>query len=116
MGSAYSQAIIKIDDVKQSFGEVPKGTMVELKYMLTNIGTEPLILTKYEVECSCTSAIYDNKPVLPGNSTTVVVKFDTKSAYGRQDRIVRLSSNNKNGDVKLRFKGMVDQKVVVQPD
>ena len=110
MGSAYSQAIIKVDDVKQSFGEVKKGDVVEMKYVLTNVGTEPLLLYKYEVECSCTTAEYDDKPILPGKSTTVIVKFDTKSAYDRQDRIVKLSSNNKNGDIKLRFKGNVKRK------
>lgn len=102
-----AQAIIKIDDAKQSFGTVKKGEVVELNYTLTNIGNEPLLIQKYEVQCSCTSVIFDDKPIPPGKSTIVKVKFDTKTVYERQDRIVYLTSNNKNGDVKLRFKGFV---------
>lgn len=104
---ANAQAIIKIDDAKQSFGTVKKGEVVELNYTLTNIGNEPLLIQKYEVQCSCTSVVFDDKPIPPGKSTIVKVKFDTKTVYERQDRIVYLSSNNKNGDVKLRFKGFV---------
>ena len=102
-----AQAIVKVDDAKQSFGTVKKGDMVELSYTLTNIGNEPLLIQKYEVQCSCTSVEFDTKPIVPGRSTIVKVKFDTKTVYERQDRIVYLISNNKNGDVKLRFKGFV---------
>lgn len=102
-----AQAIVKVDDAKQSFGTVKKGDVVELNYTLTNIGTEPLLIQKYEVQCSCTSVEFDPKPIVPGKSTIVKVKFDTKTVYERQDRIVYLTSNNKNGDIKLRFKGFV---------
>lgn len=107
MGSAFSQSIVKVDDQKQSFGEVKQGVVVELHYVLTNSGTEPLLIYNYDVQCSCTSVTFDAKPVLPGQSTTVTVKFDTKTVYERQDRIVTLHTNAKKGDVKLRFKGNV---------
>ena len=67
--------------------------MVKLNYVVTNIGTVPLLLKDFEVECSCTTAEFDDKPVLPGKSTTIVVKFDTKDGY-----------------IKLRFKGNVLKK------
>lgn len=104
------QAIAKVDDPKQSFGTVTKGDLVELKYIITNTGNEPLLIQKFEVQCTCTSVIFDEKPVLPGNSTTVTVKFDTKTVYDRQDRIVSLISNVKGGVIKLRFKGFVKRK------
>ncbi|MBK6521305.1 MAG: DUF1573 domain-containing protein [Sphingobacteriaceae bacterium] len=81
---SFSQtAEVKVDDAKQSFTTVPQGTVVKLNYVVTNIGTVPLLLKDFEVECSCTTAEFDDKPVLPGKSTTIVVKFDTKSAYAR---------------------------------
>lgn len=104
------QAIAKVDDPKQSFGTVTKGDLVELKYIITNTGNEPLLIQKFEVQCTCTSVIFDEKPVLPGNSTIVTVKFDTKTVYDRQDRIVSLISNVKGGVIKLRFKGFVKRK------
>ncbi len=108
--SIRAQAVAKVEDAKQSFGIVTKGEVVELKYVITNAGNEPLLIQKFEVQCSCTSVIFDEKPVLPGNSTTVTVKFDTKTVYDRQDRIVTLTSNVKGGEIKLRFKGFVKRK------
>lgn len=101
---------VKIDNAKQSFETVDQGEIVKLKYVVTNVGTVPLILKDYEVECSCTSADYATEPILPGKSTTIVVSFDTKSAYERQDRTVEVLCNVKGGIIKLRFKGNVKKK------
>ena len=105
-----AQAIAMVDKPKQSFEKVMKGEVVHLNYVITNVGNEPLLLQKYDVECSCTSATYDAAPILPGNSATVTVNFDTKTVYERQDRTVLLHSNNSKGDIKLRFKGYVKSK------
>lgn len=111
VNSSFSQtAEVKINDAKQSFTTVTQGTVVKLNYVVTNIGTAPLLLKDFEVECSCTSAEFDDKPVLPGKSTTIVVKFDTKSAYERQDRVVYINCNTKDGYIKLRFKGNILKK------
>ncbi len=105
-----AQAIIKIDDAKKNFGIVNKGEVIDMNFTITNIGTEPLIIQKTEVTCSCTSVTFDEKPVLPGQNTVINVKFDTKTVYDRQDRIVKVFSNNKTGETKLRFKGFVKRK------
>jgi hypothetical protein len=108
---SFSQTTeVKIDDPKQSFTTVTQGTVVKLNYVVSNIGNVPLLLKDFEVECSCTTAEFDDKPVLPGKSTTIVVKFDTKSAYERQDRVVYVNCNTKDGFIKLRFKGNVLKK------
>lgn len=101
---------VKIDDEKQSFETVNQGELVQLFYKVTNIGNVPLILNDYEVECSCTSADYATEPVPPGKTVTIAVKFDTKSAYERQDRTVDILCNVKGGMIKLRFKGNVLKK------
>jgi hypothetical protein len=106
----FSQTSVKIDDAKQSFTTVTQGVIVKMSYVITNVGAQPLLLKDYEVECSCTTAEFDDKPVLPGKSTTVVVKFDTKTAYERQDRSVIINCNTKEGYIKLRFKGNVLKK------
>jgi hypothetical protein len=105
-----AQAIAKVDTVKKSFDRVKKGVVVEFNYTITNVGKEPLLLQDYDVQCSCTSVSFDKRPITPGNSTIVTVKFDTKTVYEKQDRVVKIISNNKGGDIKLRFKGYVEGK------
>lgn len=101
---------VKIDNAKQSFETVDQGEVVKLKYVVTNVGSIPLVFKEYEVECSCTSADYAVEPILPGKSTTVIVTFDTKSAYERQDRTLEIFCNVKGGSIKVRFKGNVKKK------
>lgn len=81
--------------------------MVSCNYELQNIGDKPLIIYSAGVSCGCTKVEFTKEPILPGQSTTVRVKFDTKTVYGRQDRIVTIESNATNSAVKLRYKGIV---------
>ncbi len=103
----FSQAKLEIKDAKKSFGFAKKGEVVKLNYDISNTGNEPLMINNIEISCSCTTVEYDKKPVLPTQSTTVTIIFDTKTVYDRQDRIVLVHSNDKNSPHKLRYKGVV---------
>lgn len=102
-----SQAVLKFTDTKKNFGFVKKGEVVKLEYDFTNLGNQPLIITEAKVECSCTSVEFPKQPLAPNQSGKVIVSFDTKSVYDRQDRIVEIISNAKNASQKIRFKGVV---------
>lgn len=103
----FSQAEIKFFDSKKNFGFVKQGKEVELKYEFKNTGNQPLLITDYKVECSCTNAVLPKEPVLPGKSSVIIVHFDTKTAFDRQDRVVEIISNAKNSSAFIRFKGVV---------
>ena len=108
MGMAgFSQAILKVKETKKSFGFVKKGEVVKIEYTFTNTGISPLLITDAKVECSCTSVDFPKQPILPNQSNTITVSFDTKSVYDRQDRTVEIISNAKNSIQKIRFKGVV---------
>jgi hypothetical protein len=103
---ASAQAKIKFKENKKDLGTVTKGEVVSAEYEFTNEGDQPLIITSYEVECSCTSADLPKQPIAPGQSGKITVKFDTKSAYDRQDRKVVIVSNAKNS-ASVRIKCFV---------
>jgi hypothetical protein len=105
--STLAQPKLEIKDAKKNFGFVKKGEVIKILYEITNVGKEPLLLTNIEISCSCTTADYDRRPILPGQTNTVTVYFDTKTVYDRQDRVVLLESNDKNSPHKLRYKGVV---------
>ncbi len=105
--SSYSQPQLKLKDVKKNFGFVKKGDVVTIEYEFTNIGNQPAIITEIKAECSCTTVEFPKQPISPGQSEKIIVKFDTKTVYDRQDRTVEIISNAKNSSQKLRFKGVV---------
>jgi hypothetical protein len=102
-----AQAKIKFtSETKKDLGKVKKGDVVSADYEFINEGNEPLIISSYEVECSCTTVDFPKQPVAPGQSGKLTVKFDTKSAYDRQDRKVVIVSNAKNS-ASVRIKCFV---------
>ena len=101
----YAQPHLKFTNSKKSFGFAKKGEVVTIEFNFINSGDQPLIITNAEVECSCTTVDLPNQPIMPKESAKVVVHFDTKSVYDRQDRIVEIVSNAKTQ--KIRFKGVV---------
>lgn len=102
--SAISQAEFSILKKTINHGKVKEGIVLSFEYEITNTGTEPLIFTDYKVACSCTKAILPEKPVIPGEKVKINVTFDTKDKKGFQDRTIEVTSNAKNGLMKLRFK------------
>lgn len=104
---SYAQANLKVTDTKKNFGFVKKGEVVKISYTFTNIGNEPLLITDAKVECSCTTVDFPKQPIIPNQTCTITVSFDTKSVYDRQDRTVEIMSNAKNSIQKIRFKGVV---------
>jgi len=106
----FSQAQIKVADDKKNFGFVKRGALVKNEFEITNAGNAPLLINDAEVSCSCTTVEFPKKPILPNETFTVIVNFNTASVYGRQDRIVVLHSNATNSEVKLRYKGIVSNR------
>lgn len=109
LGPIMAQPRVEIKENKQSFGSVKRGEVVELRYELKNAGNSPLLLLASEVSCSCTRVDFSKEPVAPGKTTTVVVTFDTKSVWGRQDRYVYISCNDPKEEIALRYKGQVSK-------
>ena len=105
--NVISQPQLKFKNIKKNFGFVKKGEIVFLEYEFTNTGNQPIIITDAKVECSCTIVEFPKFPVAPNQTEKVMVKFDTKSVYDRQDRTVEIISNSKNAIQKIRFKGVV---------
>ena len=96
-----AQPVLKIKDPKKNFGFVKKGEVVKINYEFTNTGTSPLIIQDTKVECSCTTVEFPKQPIAPNTTNTIIVSFDTKSVYDRQDRTVEIISNAKNNIQKI---------------
>lgn len=110
VAAAMAQPKIGIKDSKKNFGFVKKGEQVKLEYEITNEGNAPLIITEYKVECECTSVEIPTKPILPGESSIIWVRFNTSTVYDRQDRRVEIISNAGKEPMIIRFKGVVLKK------
>jgi hypothetical protein len=76
-------------------------------FEFTHTGNEPLILSKPISSCGCTVPSWPKEPILPGESNTIKVTYNTHK-IGAFNKTVTVKSNaKKDPSVMLRIKGNV---------
>jgi len=93
-----------------SFPKTQEGEQLKYRYRVFNTGTEPLIISSYQTECSCTQVTLPVNAIDPGDFDFVEVRFDTNGKYYYQDRKINLFANTKKKRHYLRFKVYVAPK------
>lgn len=102
----FSQAKFQVDKPSHKFPKANEGEQLQHAFTVSNVGNEPLIISSYDVACTCTKVILPG-PIAPGGTAEVVVKFDTNGKYYLQDRKIILHTNTKTKVEYLRFKAYV---------
>lgn len=98
---------ITVDKDVHDYGDVPFAGDGTCEFKVTNTGNEPLIMSKCKGSCGCTVPKCDPNPILPGESSVITVKYDTKRP-GPINKSVTINSNAANEPVKVvRIKGNV---------
>jgi len=111
-------ADIKFESELLDFGTIDWDANGLREFKFTNIGKSPLTITSVTGECGCTATTIDGKPgwpqdpILPGKSGVIKVKYDTKRE-GRFEKNVTVTSNGKLSSIKVRIKGEIKAKPVV---
>ncbi len=104
---AQTSPEIQLEANVHDFGEVAQNSKTEAKIKVRNTGSAPLVITNAKGSCSCTVADYPKKPILPGTSGFVTVRYNS-SRVGPINKTVTLHSNDPNNPVKvIRIKGIV---------
>ena len=102
-----SYAQINFEKSDHNFGEVNQGDKVEKIFRFKNVGNVPLILANVLTTCGCTVPEWPKEPVLPQKESEIKVIFDSAAKIGRQNKVITIRSNSKEGDHRLRISAMV---------
>ena len=92
---------IKFDEIKHDFGDIIQGDKVEHYFKFTNVGKEPLIISRIVTTCGCTAPTWPEKPVKPGESGKIKIVFNSTGKIGRQNKVVTILSNSVNQKEQL---------------
>jgi len=84
---------ITFEETSFDFGDIYQGDKVEHTFTLENTGTQPLIITNVQTTCGCTATEWPREPVLPGDSASLKVNFNSAGKYGRQNKVISVISN-----------------------
>lgn len=94
-----------------SFGPVEEGVVLEHEFTLTNKSTEILNIKNTHTSCGCTVSQVKKKMLLPGESTTIEVSFNTKGYSGSVEQFVYVTTDSaENSVVKFTIKADVIKK------
>ncbi|MCB0761493.1 MAG: DUF1573 domain-containing protein [Flavobacteriales bacterium] len=106
---------ISLDKEVHDYGTIQQGGDGACEFIVTNTGTEPLIISKCKGSCGCTVPKCDKNPILPGETSAISVKYDTKRV-GPINKSVTITSNATNEPTKvIRIKGTVEGDPNAQP-
>jgi len=101
-------AEVIFEETTHDYGTLPYGGDGTFKYIFTNNGKTPLIITNCVKGCGCTDVQWTREPVLPGQKGSVKVTYNTR-IIGHFSKGVDVYSNSKTPKINLRLKGMVDE-------
>lgn len=98
---------IEFSALEHNYGQIEKGGDGNCEFTFTNTGNEPLILSNVRASCGCTTPSWTQAPVMPGQTGTIKVKYNTNN-IGAFNKSVTVTSNAvDNPRVVLKIKGNV---------
>jgi Protein of unknown function (DUF1573) len=88
------QPELVVQNKTHDFGTITTGDIVVHTFVLTNNGGDVLKIDGVKASCGCTAAKPDKSELAPGESTNLVVTFNSKGRRGPQKKTIRITSND----------------------
>ena len=88
------------------YGTIPQNADGVRTFKFTNTGNEPLIISNAKGSCGCTVPTWPKKPINPGESGEIKVKYAT-NRLGPINKSITITSNAIDKTKVLRIKGNV---------
>lgn len=110
---SFSQkAVIDFDVKSYDFGKINeedgKATYV---FSFTNRGNSPLVVSRVQASCGCTTPTYTKEPIEPGKKGNITVTYNPAGRPGVFTKTITVYSNASDEQTTIMIKGEVIPKV-----
>lgn len=106
-------AKIKFDKTQHDFGTIKEGEVVKHKFIFTNIGDVPLVISDVKPTCGCTTTNFTKTPVMPNGQGEIELQFDSSGKAGPQHKPVTVLANVEGGQTQLVLTATVEAKPTI---
>lgn len=100
---------ITFTETVHDYGNIAYDADSKIEFKFKNTGKEPLLLENVRASCGCTIPVWPKEPILPGQTKSIQVTYDTKRV-GAFQKDITVVSNAKTSTVILKIKGNVGPK------
>lgn len=100
---------IIFDTTEHTFGMVKEGQKVRYSFRFKNTGHAPLVISDASASCGCTTPFKPDSPILPGNTDSIVVEFNSTDHPGDFEKGVKIWSNTLPNTTMLKIQGDVKE-------
>lgn len=103
-----SAQTISFDKTTFDYGTVKVGADGHRVFTVKNTGDKPLIISKVQASCGCTTPEWSQDPIMPGKTAQIKVGYNT-TIVGPFTKIIEVYSNDtENSRSVINIKGNVD--------
>ncbi|UFK96996.1 DUF1573 domain-containing protein [Kaistella faecalis] len=106
-----SAQTISFDKTTYDYGTVKTGADGHRMFTVKNTGDKPLIISKVQASCGCTTPEWSQDPIMPGKTAQIKVGYNT-TIVGPFTKIIEVFSNDTESSRSvITIKGTVDGNV-----
>lgn len=88
-----AQPEVEFDTKKVDFGTILEGTINPFRFHYKNIGNQPFLISHVSVTCGCTAPVWSKKELLPGDTASIYIEFNSANKLGPVSKGVNLMTN-----------------------
>lgn len=107
LSKSYGQAEMTFEEDHHDFGQVAEGTQATHEFKFKNEGDAPLIISRVQASCGCTTPYWTKEPVKPGEEGVITASYNSKGRPGAFNKSITITSNASTPTTRLYIKGTV---------
>lgn len=101
------QPKLKMIESEYDFGTINQGEKVTHVFKFVNEGSAPLVISKINTPCGCTSPSWSKEPIAPGKEGTITVSFNSAGKVGNQIKSLSVIYNGEMSPTMFTIKANV---------
>ncbi len=102
-----ASAALRWLETTHDFGAFNEGdSLAAAQFRFVNDSPEPVAITSVRVTCGCTTPVYSTDPILPGDTATIAISYDSNGRPGKFSKKIYVRTSASDDRTTLVIKGV----------
>lgn len=105
-----AQGVLTFEKETHDFGTITEGVQATHSFKVKNTGDQPVVISKVQASCGCTTPEWTKDPILPGKTGMIKAVYNSEGRPGSFNKSITVTSNAATPSTILFIKGIVTAK------